>query len=87
MSSVRSAFRPTGSGWPPMLKSREPWREAPKSAYTRSVHRPHWPLRAWKVPMKANFSASITSPMLTSMLGPPPLGGNEVVPLMPGNQP
>ena len=37
--------------------------------------------------MKANFSASITSPMLTSMLGPPPFGGNEVVPLMPGNQP
>ena len=37
--------------------------------------------------MKANFSASMTSPMLTSTLGPLPLGGNEVVPEMAGNQP
>jgi hypothetical protein len=48
---------------------------------------PQGPLRASNEPMKANFNALITSPMLTSTLGPLPLGGNAVVPLMPGNQP
>ena len=77
----------TATGLLSMLKSRVRDLVAPKSAYTRSVHKPQWPFLASKVPMKVNFSASMTCLALTSMFGPVPVAGNEVLPPMAGNQP